>query len=89
MRLAQWRVTWLFLSSSCYQILVLADSLVVRSPPLRQAQERYLQGYNPANIEILRLQHYRIFVKLLVALLHEKPKTLPNPTFCHPVLHLL
>ena len=39
-RLAQWRVTWLFLSSSCYQILVLADSLVVRSPPLRQAQER-------------------------------------------------
>lgn len=40
MRLAQWRVTWLSQVQCFYEAFVQADSLVLLSPPLRQAQKR-------------------------------------------------
>ena len=39
-RLAQWRVTWLIEHSPSHQLLWCIDSLVLRNPPLRQAQKR-------------------------------------------------
>jgi len=44
MRLAQWGLTCKIESSCIYSALVLVDSLVFLSPPLRQAQNRYQQG---------------------------------------------
>jgi len=44
MRLAQWGVTSKIESSCFYLALVHIDSLVLLSPPLRQAQKRYRQG---------------------------------------------
>ena len=41
MRLAQWGVTCKVESSCFYSALVQVDSLVLLSPPLRQAQKRY------------------------------------------------
>jgi hypothetical protein len=41
MRLAQWGVTCKFESPCFYSALVQVDSLVLLSPPLRQAQKRY------------------------------------------------
>jgi hypothetical protein len=46
MRLAQWRVTWLSQVQCFYEAFVQADSLVLLSPPLRQAQKRYRQVYD-------------------------------------------
>ncbi len=43
MRLAQWGVTSKIESSCFYLALVQVDSLVLLSPPLRQAQKRYRQ----------------------------------------------
>ena len=40
MRLAQWGVTCKIESSCFYSALVQVDSLVLLSPPLRQAQKR-------------------------------------------------
>ncbi len=45
MRLAQWRVTWLSQIQCFYWAFVQADSLVLLSPPLRQAQNRYRQAW--------------------------------------------
>ena len=42
-RLAQWRVTWLIEHCTSHQLLWYIDSFVLRNPPLRQAQKRYLQ----------------------------------------------
>ncbi len=39
-RLAQWRVKWLIEHSTSHQLLCLADSFVLRNPPLRQAPKR-------------------------------------------------
>lgn len=46
MRLAQWRVTWISKVQCFYRAFVQADSSVLLSPPLRQAQKRYGQGYD-------------------------------------------
>jgi len=45
MRLAQWGVTSKIESSCFYLALVHIDSLVLLSPPLRQAQKRYRSCY--------------------------------------------
>ena len=44
-RLAQWRVTWLIEHSTSHQLLWCIDSFVLRNPPLRQAPNRYAQGF--------------------------------------------
>jgi hypothetical protein len=53
MRLAQWRVKWLILCSSFYQILVVDDRFVVLNPPLRQARKRYRQFRMTVKLTIL------------------------------------
>jgi hypothetical protein len=45
MRLAQWGVTCKIESSCFYLALELVDSVVLLSPPLRQAQKRWQQPY--------------------------------------------
>lgn len=49
MRLAQWGVTSKIESSCFYLALVQVDSLVLLSPPLRQAQKRYRQPIDNSN----------------------------------------
>ncbi len=41
--LPQWGLTWLIQVRCFYQSLCLVDSLVLRNPPLRQAENRYRQ----------------------------------------------
>jgi len=42
--LPQWGLTWLIQVECFYQSLCLVDSLVLRNPPLRQAEKRYQQA---------------------------------------------
>ncbi|MEO0075558.1 MAG: hypothetical protein ABIK31_05555 [candidate division WOR-3 bacterium] len=49
MRLAQWWVSCKIESPYFYLALVHIDSLVLLSPPLRQAQKRYEQLYKNAS----------------------------------------
>jgi hypothetical protein len=50
-RLAQWREKWLIEHSTSHQLLWCIDSFVLRNPPLRQAPNRYRQGYDRATID--------------------------------------
>lgn len=43
-RLPQWGLTWLNQVQCFYQHLCLVDSLMIRNPPLRQAEKRYVQA---------------------------------------------
>jgi hypothetical protein len=49
-RMAQWRVKWLIEHSASHQLLWCIDSFVLRNPPLRQAQKRYLLCYDDSTI---------------------------------------
>jgi hypothetical protein len=40
--LPQWGLTWLIQVQCFYQSLCMVDSLVLRNPPLRQAEKRYV-----------------------------------------------